>query len=130
MTIGTDRELREAHFNHSLANMLQKLNQTLQNEMTYLESGRQEKLEKFAKEKMQLFSQLNTIRNANTSYELTDMNKTTLEKLDSLLQLNMEKLQFRIRAIDEIANTIEAAVRDGESDGTYEAGNFRAALKA
>ena len=48
-----------------------------------------------------------------------------LRDLKEKLEANKRELDVRIRAINEMTDTIQAAIDESESDGTYQAGSFR-----
>lgn len=119
-------EIQQEHLSpHYLQPLLDELLDLLEQEREHLNSGKIDMLELFAKKKMQSLAQLNLfIRKGNTRYT-TRLYARELRKIDELLKDNVKKLQFRIKAIGEIAETIENAVSEADSDGTYQAGNYR-----
>jgi flagellar biosynthesis/type III secretory pathway chaperone len=124
--MSVSHETLEEHLSpHYLQPLLDGLLDLLEQEREHLNSGKIDKLELFAKKKMQSLAQLNLfIRKGNTRYT-TRLYSRELRKIDELLTENVRKLQFRIKAIGEIAETIESAVSEADSDGTYQAGNYR-----
>ena len=108
-----------------LRSLLGELRQILDNEETELASGRTDSLEIFAREKLRVLVSLNRITNDNTPAAIPEEAQMELQETRQRLDENMQTLKFRMSAIGEIANTIETAIKDADSDGTYEAGSFR-----
>ena len=103
-----------------LDSILSELHNVLGSEKVHLNSGRMDLLESFAREKLQILANLDRFsRNNQNSSEFRN-NRTKIEHAGKLLQENLEILKLRINAIGEITKTIEDAVTEAESDGTYE----------
>ena len=100
--------------------LLGNLKQVIEAEQQQLNAGSMDALETFAREKLQILMQLNRFSQAETNHEALNSNKDALEQMRSMLDQNMKALKFRMQAIGEIAETIEAASREAQSDGTYE----------
>ena len=105
--------------------LIKHLFQLLENENTHLKSGGIEMLETFAREKMQILMQLNHLARDDNFAHLGKEHKLQLQEARKLLDTNMQKLKFRMRAIGEITQTIENAAAEADSDGTYIVGNMR-----
>ncbi len=106
-----------------VGDVLSKLEILLQEERACLDAGSMEKLESFANRKMQLLVQLKRLSSdPHRTNQIRD-NKNDLSRVREMVSENMRKLAFRIKAIGEIAETIETAFRDADSDGTYQIGN-------
>ena len=110
---------------HYLQPLLDSLLDLLEQEKEHLNSGKVDMFEVFAKKKMQALVQLNLFIKKGNMRNTTRMYAYDLRKIDDLLKENVRKLQFRIKAIGEIAETIESAVSQADSDGTYQAGSYR-----
>ena len=100
--------------------LLSNLKQVIEAEEQQLNSGSMDALETFAREKLQILMQLNRFSQAQPNHDALNKNKHALEQMRSMLDQNMRALKFRMQAIGEIAETIEAASREAQSDGTYE----------
>ncbi len=107
-----------------IAPHLQNLKDILMEEREHLSTGKMDRLESFARKKMQALAQINMFVSNDSSHELAKANEEELRAIDGLLRENMKKLNFRIAAIGEITETIRTAVKDAESDGTYQPGSF------
>ena len=105
--------------------ILQGLLEVLRQEKSHLDSGDAELPAAFAKKKMQSFVQMNALMKRGNTAHLARIYQIELRKIDGLLKENAKKLEFRMKAINEITDTIESAVALAESDGTYEAGSIR-----
>lgn len=104
--------------------LLQNLKGILLEEQEHLASGRVDRLEMFARKKMQALAQINVYASNDPTNEMAKANAIELKEIDSLLRDNMKRLNFRIDAIGEITETIRVAVKEAESDGTYKAGSY------
>ena len=105
--------------------ILQGLLEVLEQEKDHLASGKADMPAVFAKKKMQCFVQMNSLMKRGNTAHLARIYQLELRKVDQLLKENAKKLEFRMKAIGEITDTIESAVASAESDGTYEAGSIR-----
>lgn len=105
--------------------LLQNLMELLKNEQEHLNSGKMDMFEDFAKKKMQALVQLNMLTKKGNVSNLAHTYERELRQIDSLLKDNVKKLDFRMKAIGEITDTIESAVSQAESDGTYQPGNIK-----
>ncbi|MEM7069737.1 MAG: hypothetical protein AAF478_12725 [Pseudomonadota bacterium] len=120
---GTD--LPDSGLNVSIQEVLQNLNELITEETNTLDTGRQEPLQELAVKKLRLLTQLQSLTASVRIEDITMVNRFEINKLKSTLIENVKKLDLRIKAINELAGTIESAVRENESDGTYSAGQFR-----
>lgn len=120
----TAPDLKPVPISH-MQTILQGLLEVLQQEQDHLESGKTDMPAAFAKKKMQCFVQMNSLMKRGNTAHLARIYQLELRKVDLLLKENAKKLEFRMKAISEITDTIESAVANAESDGTYEAGNIR-----
>ena len=114
----------EVHFNSTLHGILQKLNHLIETEVRALDEGRHEVLQEFASKKIHLFAQLETLGKRGYRGEVSQINRNEFHTLKERLVSNMRKLDQRIRAIRELTSTIEQAVINDESDGTYSVGQL------
>jgi flagellar biosynthesis/type III secretory pathway chaperone len=105
--------------------ILNNLLQVLEKESAQLESGREDFFEAMAREKLKIFADLDRYMRENATLEFSDENKLLLKNSKARMKQNMSSLEFRMNAIGEIARTIEDAVMEAESDGTYRAGGSR-----
>ena len=105
--------------------LLQNLTKILEEERDHLTSGRVDKLGIFARQKMQALTQINMFVGNDPTHQLAKANSEELGQIRGLLDDNMHRLEFRIKAIGEITETIQAAAKEAESDGTYQPGNFK-----
>lgn len=108
-----------------MESLLQNLIELLKREQEQLTSGNVSQLQETAKKKMQALVQLNTLTEKGNVHNLARTYERELRQLDELLKDNVKKLNFRMKAIVEITDTIESAVSHAESDGTYEAGTYK-----
>ncbi len=108
-----------------LLSLLGNLREVLDSEEQALASGRTDSLETYAREKLRILVNLNRITSEETSSTMLEHARTELQETRRRLDDNMRTLKFRIGAIGEIADTIESAVREADSDGTYEVGTTR-----
>lgn len=111
-------------FNSTLHGILQKLNTLIESEVVALDEGRHEVLEEFASKKIHLFAQLEALGKRGYRGEVSQINQNEFTTLRERLVTNMRKLDHRIRAIKELTSTIEQAVLNDESDGTYSVGQM------
>ncbi|MEM7291591.1 MAG: hypothetical protein AAF412_14670 [Pseudomonadota bacterium] len=109
----------QAIFSATLAGILKKLNLLLDQEARYLEKGEHEDLQEFARKKISLFSQLRVLNQRYAGLQLSDSNAADLKDLKQNLLNNLKMLDTRMKAIGELNKTIEAAVLNDRSDGTY-----------
>ncbi len=107
-----------------LQQILNRLLRVLDAERNRLLSGSEGSFEHFAREKLQIFADLDRYIRSNTTVEFSSDNQSLLDKVRVQMKENMCNLEFRMRAFGEIAKTIEEAVEDSESDGTYSADDF------
>ena len=114
----------EIEFNAVVHGLLLRLERVLETENGGLKSGQQEMLSETASKKMRLLSQLESACTKEFSGKISAVNKSAILALKKSISTNMQKLDLRIRAINQLATTIQKAVREEESDGTYIAGNF------
>ncbi len=110
-------------FNETLQATLKSLIAVVSREIEMLDAGRQELLQEFAAKKMHLLNQLEALSRISNSQAMSQENRSEITRLKNTLTVNMKKLELRIKAIRELTQTIEDAVREEESDGTYSAGH-------
>lgn len=112
-----------AKFNETLQATLKSLIAVVSREIEMLDAGRQEFLQEFATKKLHLLTQLEALSRLTDSKAMSPENRSEILRLKETLTVNMKKLELRIKAIRELTQTIEDAVREEESDGTYSTGN-------
>ena len=117
-------EIDIVQFNTTLNGVLQKLNHLIESEVAALEEGRHDTLEDYASKKIHLFAQLEALGKRGHGGQFSEINRNEFGLLKKRLVSNMQKLDHRIRAIRELTSTIEAAVLNDESDGTYSVGRM------
>ena len=110
-------------FNETLQATLKSLIAVVSREIEVLDAGQQELLQEFAAKKMHLLTQLEALSRISDTKAMSPENRSEISRLKDTLTLNMKKLELRIQAIRELTQTIEDAVREEESDGTYSSGN-------
>lgn len=113
---------KAAKSNSILHDLLSKLTALVEQELQELQIGRQEFLHEIANKKLRLLAQLESNWNETTETQLAPNTKVAVKKLKETLSNNLRKLELRMQAIDELSKAIQVAVREGESDGTYNAG--------
>lgn len=104
--------------------VLQDLKQLLEREKSHLSQGGVDNLESFAREKMQMFVSLNHLAKSIDTIDRTEENRIEVVNVNEMLNENLNTLKFRMDAISEITQTIEDAINDSESDGTYDASGY------
>lgn len=105
-----------------LVRTVAKLREIVDSEIAHLKFGRVDLLEKFAKEKMSVLGELNAAMAERPVGEVAADNRDSLREIERLLSESARALKLRMDAINEITDTIESAIHEAESDGTYEAG--------
>lgn len=110
---------------HPIMPFLADLDLTLAHEREDLQAGRFDRLPQFAAEKMRALEQINLQRTRSGNQPLPSHLQNELADLKEKLEANKRELDVRIRAINEMTDTIQAAIDESESDGTYQAGSFR-----
>ena len=127
MTIAaTPNELEDqiGSLNATMHEVLKNLIELIRQETVSLEKGTQEPLQELGRKKLRLLTQLQQLSSRVRLEDISMVNRYEINKLKQFLTDNVQKLDLRIKAINELAETIESAVRENESDGTYEAGQF------
>jgi len=104
--------------------VLQDLKHLLDREKTHLLQGGVDKLESFAKEKMQMFASLSNLAKMIDTVDQTEENRIAVFNVNEMLNDNLNTLKFRMDAISEITQTIEEAINESECDGTYDASGY------
>jgi len=104
--------------------VLQDLKQLLEREKSHLLQGGVDNLESFAREKMQMFVSLNHLAKSIDNIDQTEENRIEVVNVNEMLNENLNTLKIRMAAISEITQTIEDAIKDSESDGTYDASGY------
>ncbi len=99
--------------------VIKEMNDLLSREQAYLNEGGVEKLQSFANEKMQIVANFNRLSQTNSGEFDAYQNRSELHNIKKMLTNNLDRLKFRLDAITEITQTIEGAITDAESDGTY-----------
>lgn len=103
----------------SLQVAISRLIQLLGEEEVELKSGNLRFLEKFAREKMQLLRQLSHLSELNQINRLPSAITAEVKRLKNMLDNNARHLKVKMDAINEVADSINSATRNSESDGTY-----------
>lgn len=98
---------------------LSRLTELLESELQDLEDGNLETIAEKAKQKLQLLAQLSRIARGKHTEDQEDAHRAQLEKLRTLIETTMKRLEVRMNAVSEVVETIEAAAREADSDGTY-----------
>ncbi|MCP4073342.1 MAG: hypothetical protein GY742_16630 [Hyphomicrobiales bacterium] len=104
--------------------VLRDLRHLLEREKSHLMQGGVDKLESFAREKMQMFANLNHLAKSIETTGASVENRSEVINVNSMLNDNLSALKSRMDAISEITKTIEDAINESESDGTYDASSF------
>jgi len=124
ISLATSTEPTENRFNLLISDILKNLIALVQEEMEVLDHGKQDVLQELATKKMRLLTQLQSVSKGAHLEQVSAGNRFEINKLKGFLVNNVQMLDLRIKAINELAGTIENAVRENESDGTYNAGHF------
>lgn len=119
-----DPEPVENRFNLMIHDILKNLIALVQEEIAVLDQGKQDVLQELATKKMRLLTQLQSASKGVHLEQVSPVNRFEINKLKGFLVHNVQMLDLRIKAINELAGTIENAVRENESDGTYDIGQF------
>jgi len=119
-----DQRLKPVNSSQKFNLVLQDLKDLLQREKSHLLQGGVDKLESFAREKMQMFVSLNHLAKTIGTVHQTEANRIEVVNVNEMLNENLSTLKFRMEAISEITQTIEEAINDSESDGTYDASGY------
>lgn len=112
--------------NSTLPAIVADLGRLLEREKQELQAGRYDQLAGFAAEKHHLLAQMSQAVQRNSGGSLDAEQGRMVAGMREMLAGNMAMLKYRIDAINELADTIEQATREAESDGTYGAGNLSA----
>ena len=104
--------------------VLQDLKHLLDREKSHLLQGGVDKLESFAREKMQMFVSLSHLAKSIDTVDQTEENRIEVVNVNEMLNENLNTLKFRMDAISEITQTIEDAINESECDGTYDATGY------
>ncbi len=107
-----------------LRETIANLRVVLDNERAHLGSNRKDLLESFAREKLQIFANLDRVSRDQNMTDNLQFSQQEIAQLNKALKENIAALKFRMDAIGEIATTIKDAVVEAESDGTYRACNI------
>ena len=109
-----------------LAAIVADLGRLLDREKHDLAAGRYDQLAGFAAEKHHLLAQMSQAVQRDGGIQPDSEQGRLVAGMRDMLAGNMAMLKHRIDAINELADTIEQATREAESDGTYGAGNLSA----
>lgn len=112
--------------NLTLSAVVADLGRLLEREKQDLQAGRYDQLAGLAAEKHHLLAQMSQAVQGNGGRPLDAEEGRLVAGMRDMLAGNMAMLKHRIDAINELADTIEQATREAESDGTYDAGNMSA----
>lgn len=110
--------------NSTLPAIVADLGRLLEREKRELQAGRYDQLAGFAAEKHHLLAQMSQAVQRNGGGSPDAEQGRMVAGMREMLAGNMAMLKHRIDAINELADTIERATREAESDGTYGAGNL------
>ena len=113
------REQTHPNSLESLQVAISSLMRLLSEEEAELQSGNLRFLEKFAREKMQLLRQLSHLSEPNQTNWLQSAAAVEINRLKQMLDNNARLLTVKMDAINEVAESINSATRNAESDGTY-----------
>jgi cytosine/adenosine deaminase-related metal-dependent hydrolase len=103
----------------SLDDIITRLTAVIQEENRILAEDREKSLESLIQKKSQLLLELLRIQKALGDMPRTDL-KRQLESLRAVMEANQRLLSIHLSAAREISETILEALRQNDSDGTYE----------
>ena len=124
MTASDETRKPEPNGADPLQAALTSLRRILAEERSHLEDGRIDRLDRFAREKQQILSGLERLKPDAGEEMASASNSSEIREIAALLEENRKLLAVRISAIGELTATISNAIRDAESDGTYEANGY------
>lgn len=103
----------------SLDDIIMRLTAVIQEENRILAEDREKSLESLIQKKSQLLLELLRIQKTLGDMPRTDL-KGQLESLRAVMEANQRLLSIHLSAAREISETILEALRQNDSDGTYE----------
>jgi hypothetical protein len=111
--------------NEALSDVILRLTAVIEEENRVLTAEREKSLESLIHKKSQLLLELLRMNKTLTRGSRPELTRQ-LEVLKSVMETNQRLLSIHLSAAREISDTILDALRQEESDGTYEGG--RAAM--
>lgn len=99
--------------------VIRRLQTLLRHENALLTSNRFEELPILAADKHRLLTQLSLCQNDFDADNAAPGHHLAMRELKMLLEENVKLLKFHVDAISELSMTMEEAMRQADSDGTY-----------
>ena len=105
--------------------VVERLIRTVAAETEDIAAGRPAPYELYGQRKSQSLLELNRLRPALSGARSAERLKRALGELNAALEANRRALGMQLRASIAVAEIIARAIRDGQSDGTYDARAWR-----